>query len=243
MPKTPKQVIAEQEKQAERDLALKRSQAVAPTKAAVPAILDTRTSLEQYLDQVAPSGIAGRLVKFTKEGRFIFTDTEEEIDQNEDFVVLANETLVSWIRFKDGGSPTRIGGLLFQGFTLPPREELGDVREADWPIGLNGTPEDPWKHEIMVVLRRPATLELATFATMSKTGRRAVGALLKHYQRLRTEDPKAFPVVRLKPGGYQDSRYGWVPTPNFVPVGAAAGLTPTLPDTSLGTQLGDTIRF
>ena len=60
------------------------------------------------------------------------------------------------------------------------------------------------------MLRRPATLELATFSTMSKTGRRAVGTLLQHYNRLQTSNPGAYPVVRLKPSGYQDNRFGWV---------------------------------
>ena len=58
---------------------------------------------------------------------------------------------------------------------------------------------------MLLVLRRPATLELATFSTMSKTGRRAVGTLLKHYDRLQNSTPGAYPAVRLKPGGYQDS--------------------------------------
>ena len=89
--------------------------------------------------------------------------------------------------------------------------------------GLSGRPEDPWREELMVVLKRPATMELLTFSTMSKTGRRAVGNLLKHYDRLQVTSPGSFPVVRLKPAGYQDSRYGWVHTPNFVVVGVSPG--------------------
>ena len=35
---------------------------------------------------------------------------------------------------------------------------------------LSGRPEDPWKHEQMIVLRRPTTLELLTFSTHRKPG-------------------------------------------------------------------------
>lgn len=245
MARTTKQILADQKKQAERDHAASRpTQAIAPIKPApMPTIPDDRTAQQKYLDEIAPSGIVGRLIKFTKEGHFIFSDTDEEIDPQEDFVCLADETLVSWVKFNDGEAPTKIGGLLYHGFVLPPRDRLGDCNEVTWPIGLSGRPEDPWKHEISLVLRRPATLELATFSTMSKTGRRAVGSLLKHYNRLRSSNPGAYPVVRLKPSGYQDSRYGFVNTPSFVPVGVAAGLSADVPDTSLKTQLNDAIPF
>ena len=92
--------------------------------AALPAIPDHRTPRERYLDEVAPSGVVGRLIKFTKEGKFAFNDDGEAIAESEDFVVLADETLVSWVKFNgDGEPPTRIGGLLYQGFVLPPREQ------------------------------------------------------------------------------------------------------------------------
>ena len=168
--------------------------------------------------------------------------TTRPFREDEDFVVLADQTLVSWVKFNgEGEPPTRIGGLLYQGFVLPPREQLDDTDPRDWPIGLSGKPEDPWKHEQMIVLRRPATLELLTFSTMSKTGRRAVGNLLRHYDRLQVSNPGAFPVVRLKPGGYQDSRYGWVHTPMFVVVGVAAGHSADMPDTSLKAEMNDEI--
>jgi len=243
MPRTVKQVLAEQQRQADRDRALKPPQAVAPIRSVMPAIPDNRSAREKYLDEVAPSGVVGRLIKFSKEGKFTFDDTGETVSEGEDFICLCDETLVSRVRFNDGEPPTRIGGLLYGGFILPPREEFGEFDEAKWPIGLNGKPEDPWKHEQLLVLRRPATLELATFSTMSKTGRRAVGTLLKHYDRLQPSNPGAYPVVRLKPGSYQDSRYGKVPVPNFVVVGMAAGLSAEVPDTSLKNQVNDQIPF
>jgi hypothetical protein len=244
MPRTPKQVISEQKAQAERDLASKK-QAVVSAKTTLLSVLsdDGRSPEDRYLDTVAPSGIAGRWVRYTKDGKFVFADTGEVISESEDFTALCDETLISWVKFNDDNPPTRVGGLLFRGFVLPHRTDLGDPDEADWPIGLSGRPEDPWKHEMLLVLRRPKSLELCTFSTMSKTGRRAVGTLLRHYQRLRADHPGAYPVIRLKSGGYTDKRYGFVPTPNFVPVGMTSGHSAAIPDTSLGAQLNDSINF
>jgi hypothetical protein len=242
MPRTAKQVLAEQNQQTERD-----RQQLATRKPTTPAsaLPDTRNDHEKYLDEIAPSGVVGRLVKFSKGGEYIYLDNDEKIGPDEDFVALLDQTLISWVRFHEGEPPERIGGLLYQGFVLPPRQALGDNDKADWPVGLSGDREDVWKHEIMIVLKKPATQELLTFTTTSKTGRRAVGNLLRHYERLQKTDPGAFPVVRLRPGGFNhsDPRIGWVPTPTFVVVGVTPGHTAAVPDTSVKAQLNDQIPF
>jgi hypothetical protein len=209
--------------------------------------VDHRNPRQRYLDEIAPSGIVGRLVKFNgKDGAFILVDTEEVIGDTEDFIVLADMTLAAWIKFLPEDPPLRVGGLLYApDFVRTTREELGDLDPAQWEPGAfsNGRPEDPWKEEMMLVLKRPATQELLTFSTMSKTGRRAVGSLLKHYDRLQHTNPGSLPVVRLKPGGYQDKQFGWVHVPAFIVVGSTPGRTAAIPDTSLGTQLNDQIPF
>ena len=212
----------------------------------VPTTPDHRSPRQRYLDDVAPSGIVGRLVKFDgKDGKFIFVDTEETISDKEDFVVLADQTLAAWIKFR-----TRPGANCASAACCTPRlraatrEQLGDNDPTKWEIGkYSGGPEDPWKEEMMLVLKRPATMELLTFSTLNKTGRRAVGTLLKHYDRLQVSSPGSYPVVRLKVGGYQDSRFGWVHAPNFVVVGASPGHTAAIPDTSLKNEMSESIPF
>jgi hypothetical protein len=212
-----------------------------PTAVAMP---DGRTPHEIYLDQIAPSGVVGRLIKFSKEGTFITNDDEAEIPDTADFVVLANETLVGWIRFNDDAPPDRVTGLLYDGFTPSPREALGDLDQSKWPIGLSGAPEDRWKHQMYLVLQG-ANGELFTFATSSKTGCRAVGNLLKHYDRMAKKYPDELPVVRLKVGGFphKDERVGFVKTPVFVVVGRAPRDSAAKPDTSLAADLNDDIPF
>jgi hypothetical protein len=89
------------------------------------------------------------------------------------------------------------------------------------------------------------TQELFTFATSSVTGRRAVGNLLRHYDRMRKNDPDSYPVVRLKRSGFthRDERIGWVHVPAFAVVGRAPKSSAAVPDTSAAAQLQDEIPF
>lgn len=153
---TSDQVIAEQKRQAQ--LLKERQQASVPATiaAAPPATLatDTRTPEERYIDDIAPSAIAGQLVKFSKEGKFIVSETEQEISPDDDFVALCDETLIGWIKFSDDDAPPeRHQGLLYQSFVMPERESLGDLDQRKWPEGLSGKPEDPWRHQVCLVLQ------------------------------------------------------------------------------------------
>ena len=47
-----------------------------------------------------------------------------------------------------------------------------------------------------------------TFATSSKTGRRAVGNLLRHYDTDAENHPDELPVVRLRKGGFPHGMSG-----------------------------------
>jgi hypothetical protein len=213
------------------------------------AVPDGRTDVQKYLDEIAPAGIAGRLIKFGKEGTFVTADDGEPVTEGAEFIALCDETLVGWIKFnreKDSDAPPeRVAGLLYDGFVPPPRESLGDTNPAQWELGLSGAPEDPWLHQNCLVLQNTETKELYTFATTSKTGRRAVGNLLKHYDRMRRDGSNELPVVRLKSGGFnhRDDRIGWVHVPVFVICGRAPRDSAVKPDTSLAANMNDEIPF
>jgi hypothetical protein len=95
------------------------------------------------------------------------------------------------------------------------------------------------------VLQHADTKEMFTFSTSSMTGRRAVGNLLHHYDRMRRLHPDELPVVRLRAGGFQhkDDRIGFVPTPVFCVVGRAPRDSAARPDTSPKADLDDEISF
>ena len=95
------------------------------------------------------------------------------------------------------------------------------------------------------MLQNPKTEALYTFSTSSITGRRAVGNLLRHFDRMRRTDANRYPVVKLRPTGFQhkDTRVGWVNVLSFVVVSrapknsGAAGA----PQPSLANDLDDEI--
>jgi hypothetical protein len=213
----------------------------------LPAVPDTRTSTQAYLDEIAPGTIVGRMVKFTKDGKFATSDDGETIADTLDFVVLADQTLIGYIKFNgEGASPDRHMGLLYEGWRMPNRDTLGDADVRKWATGLDGKPADPWQHHIYLVLQAVETSELFTFVTSSVTGRRAIGNLLRHYDRMVRTNPNEYPVVRLKVGGFnhRDDRVGWVAVPVFAVVGRRdkdAGLAK--PDTSPSGDLNDAIGF
>jgi hypothetical protein len=251
----PEEIIKEQKAQAEKDKARANARktvatAVVPTKPDTTAVTvpvsDTRTEVQRYIDEIAPASISGRLIKFSKDGHFVTADDDEPIDENAGFIALCDETLVGWIKFYDDGEtpPDRRQGLVYDGFVMPKRETLGDMDPTQWPEGLNpGAPEDPWKHQVCLVLQHTQTRELYTFASTSQTGRRAVGNLLRHYDRMRRANTGEVPVVRLKSGGFnhRDDRIGWVPVPVFAVVGRAPRDSAVKPDTSIEADLNDAV--
>ena len=221
--------------------------AVTPAKSAAVAVPDNRTPQQAYLDEIAPAALVGRLIKFSKDGEFITVDDETPIPEDADFIALCDETLVGWQKFfNDGTPPERHMGLLYGDvFIMPARETLGDMDPADWPAGLSGAPEDPWRHFMFLVLQNTASGEMHTFSTSSKTGRRAVGNLLRHYERLKRSSADELPIVRLKAGGFQhrDERIGFVPTPVFGVVGRAPRGSAAKPDTSTAADMNDELPF
>jgi hypothetical protein len=246
------QIVEEQKRQArllkdQQQAAKAAANVPAKVAAAAPATLatDTRTPQQRYLDSVAPTSIVGRLIKFSKDGVFVTSDDEQPVDVNTDFYVLADETQIGWIKYgqEEGDETQRVAGLLYDNFILPSRPSLGDLDESQWPLGLSGTSEDPWKHFQNLVLERVDTRELFTFSTTSKTGRRSAGSLLKHYERLQRAHPGDVPIVKLRPGGFnhRDSRIGWVATPTFCIVGHAPRNAALMPDTSAAADMNDSL--
>jgi hypothetical protein len=219
----------------------------AASTALVPATPDNRSDRSKYLDEVAPATIVGRRVKFSKDGRFITSDDDQEIPEAAEFIALCPQTLVGYIRFNGPGEPPdSVMGLLYgDDFTMPPRESLADLDQAKWELGLNGKPNDPWGHHMYLVLQDTATSELYTFDTASNTGRRAVGNLLRHYDRMQRTHPDELPVIRLRAGGFQhkDDRVGFVKTPVFVVCGRTPSDSAARPDTSTATFLDDVVPF
>ena len=242
MPQTVKQVLAEQNRVPTKQ---QPSVPAVVAKPSPPAVPDNRPAHERYLDEIAPATIAGRMIKFNKEGKFIVADDETEVSEDTDFIALCDQTLIGWIKFNgQGEAPSREMGLLYSDYIMPPRESLGDTDPAEWEEGLSGQPADPWQHHVYLVLQRVDTGEVFTFVTSSVTGRRAIGMLLKHYDRMQKQQPGHYPLVRLKVGGFQhrDDRVGWVKTPVIAAIGRVPGIDAAKPESKSG-EFNDKLPF
>jgi hypothetical protein len=190
----------------------------------LPAVQQNGSYREQYLNDIARD--FGRPLKFSKDGVWVTADDDAPVSETATFIVLANQTRIGWIKFNgEGRTPTLEAGLLYEGYRMPPREEMGNLDQSTWEIGLDGKPADPWLHQVDLVLQNQETAEMFHFAARSKTARRAVGVLLRHYDRITRAYPGDLPLVNLKVGGYQHSekRVGWVKTPVLAVIGHIAG--------------------
>jgi hypothetical protein len=246
-PPTSEQIRKQQKADTEKTTTEVKANLPAPTNGGIAlAVPDNRTDVQKYLDEIAPASIVGRMIKFNKDGEFATTDDDSVIGGDVDFTALVDQTLIGWIKFNgEGAPPDRHMGLLYEGFVMPARDTLGDLDQAKWEIGLDGKPQDPWSHQVYLVLQRGDSGGLFTFVTSSITGRRAVGTLLRHYDRMQRTHPGQYPVVRLKIGGFQhkDDRVGWVKTPVIAVVGRTPKDSAAKPDTSLTADMNDQIPF
>ena len=198
--------------------------ATAPTRTALaPPAPDNRTPMQRVLDEIAPVTFVGRISAFNgKEGRHVTKDDSADMPQGP-YAALCDQTGAGWVRFNGPGQPPdRHVGLLYDDdYMMKCREELPDQDPANWEPGLDGKPRDPWIKQLFLILQHVESGELFTWIASNATSLRAVGNLLRHYNRVRKTDADYYPLVNLKVGGFQhsDQRIGWVPTPVFQIVG------------------------
>ena len=207
----------------------------------------TRPYRERYLDEVAPASIVGRMVKFSKEGKFVTHDDGKEVPEDAEFTALCDETLVGWVKFNgDGEPPDRESWACSMTASSCRRgRALGDLDESQWDEGLDGEPADPWQHHQYLVLQDTKTLELFTFVTSSKTGRKCRRQFVTALQPNAEDQPQraAGGPTAYRRFSAQDARVGFVITPVFVVCGRQPRDSVAKPDTSIGTYLNDDIPF
>jgi hypothetical protein len=142
----------------------------------------------------------------------------------EDSRLVATETREAWVRWDDGAPVEHIWQQPAR--RLPERDELSLPDEADWPIGLDGKPADPWQLTRYLYLVDPRTAEQFTFAPTSYGGRGAVTELAQQITTMRYARPGACPVVALGVGHFTLKKrpdLGKIPKPIFKVVGWAGG--------------------
>jgi hypothetical protein len=153
--------------------------------------------------------IEGDVIKYV-DGAYRRGKDKAAMDPHEEFVAVGTKR--AWTKWVEG---TRERVIIQQpDVRYPDRDELDDLDKEKWPLGLAGTPTDPWVDARYVTLMNPKTARVDTFITRSMGGARGVIELSKAIARCRSAVPGAPPVVKLATAPWP-TRYGLKSRPRF----------------------------
>jgi hypothetical protein len=197
------------------------------------------------LGYLAKHASSGTVLRFSKDGKFIMpTQGDAEVPEGTELVCHWDQARAGFQRFNGKGEPPEVKIDLVFGGTPPTREELGDTDESQWPISdMTGKAEDVWREIMMVPLEASETGEIFIFQTTSLTGLRAVSTLLRQAARVTAKYPDYLPVVKLRCGGFDHRKYGWVRVPAFDFAGKTPKTNVVAADTSVSADLDDGVAF
>jgi hypothetical protein len=231
--KTAEQALKQQAADAERD------RAVALQTTTTPAAINAG------LNHLAKHASSGTVLRFSKDGQFVCpTDGDRVLPEGTELACHWDQARTGYQRFNGKGEPPDVRIDLVFGGNPPERETLGDIDASQWAVSdMTGKPEDPWREVYLVPLESVETGEIFVFQTMSKTGLRAASNLLRQATRMAAKAPDQLPVIKLRAGGYDDRRFGWVKVPAFEFVGRAPKSNIAAAATSVAANLDDEIPF
>jgi hypothetical protein len=177
--------------------------------------------------------IVGVRLRFAKGVYLVGRGDGERLPPGSTFHVL--DVQGAWVKFIDGQIvDQRVG------FPQCNRADLDDADEADWPLGIDGKPADPWLNQRYLYLLDPRTGAEYTFVTSSGYGRGAVQNLARAISMKRATVPGAIAVVRLDIDYKKHLKYGNVLAPKFPIVGYAGdGVPPAGPRAPLSQVIDD----
>jgi hypothetical protein len=213
--------------------------------AIVPLTMTTPAAINDGLGYLAKHTSSGTILRFSKDGKFIQpTQGDAELPEGTQLVVHWDQARAGFQRFNGKGERPDIKIDLIFGGKPPERSELGDDDASQWPISdMTGKPEDPWREVQMVPLESIETGEIFIFQTMSVTGLRAMANLLRQSSRMAAKDPDQLPVIKLRAGGFDHRKFGWVRVPAFEFVGKAPKTNIAAATTAIAADLNDEVPF
>ena len=165
--------------------------------------------------EMATSGTRN-LTKFRK-GQFSFGQDETAIPIGTRLIANMPEAQAGYIRWRDGRPTDEVMVRIGDGVAPPRRNELGDDDRSLWELDERGDPKDPWQFTNYLPLIGPETGDEFLFATSSRGGINAVGALCTAYGAEYRQMPGQFPVIELQASGYAHSNknFGRIDVPTF----------------------------
>ena len=193
---------------------------------AIATQADNLNPFETYGQAVSQRTIIGDILKFSK-GEWLAGKDDEEVEEGTEFVALMDEMMVGWVKWEGGKPSEHIMGRVIDGYKPPRRSDLGDNDKADWEADDRGDPRDPWQFTNYLILKAADSDKLFTFATSSRGGINALGALCKDFGKAMRAKPNDFPIVAIGSDSYRhpNKAYGKIHTPSFT----ITGWTPKAP--------------
>jgi hypothetical protein len=149
-----------------------------------------------------------------RKGKYFVGD--DEIPLGTKFIAYAKAWTKVWIKFVEDAPPERKIYRVAAGERPPEREELDDLDEANWPLGLDDKPSDPWVFQFLLPLENIDSGEVLIFKTQSFGGRKAVAKLCETWARHAGHvSTCGSPVVKLAASEMPSKKWGRVPAPCF----------------------------
>jgi hypothetical protein len=174
----------------------------------LPATTRDDAALNRHLAEWCGPG--GRLLSFNgSTGIHRTLDDGVEMPAGAEFVGYLHEMQGGWIKFNPRAAPDVRMVRISDDAEVPPRDTLGDLDDTKWPLGLSGEPEDPWKEQFVIPLRRhDAGGELFFYIARGTVAMNSVRALLRSWRWHPNRQAGLDPVIRIENGTYPSKRFG-----------------------------------
>ena len=166
-------------------------------------------AIDRHLAEWGGSG--GRVFAFNgSTGIFRTVDDGVEVPVGTKFVALLHETRKGYIKFNGQGVPPDVRMVrIDENAKVPERDELGDNDQSQWPIGLSGEPEDPWKPQFAIPMtRHDSGGELYVYVARGIVAMNSAGDLLGRWRYHPKRKVGLVPVIHIESGTYPSKRYG-----------------------------------
>jgi hypothetical protein len=150
----------------------------------------------------------GSSIKF--DGGAYFIGREKSlVDDSRQFVAI--DIREGWLFLKKD-CPAEYSMRAIDGPKPPRPSSFSD--SIEWPDGLDGKPNDPWRYAKFLYLLDPLSAEVFTFTSSTTGGRIGISDLTAQIQLMRRTRPGAVPIVELQ-SRQMKTKFGMKPRPFF----------------------------
>jgi hypothetical protein len=170
------------------------------TQIAVAGDYDTMAALA---DKYAPRHTIGDRLRLNQQSGTYFAGfgkSRETIAIGTPLAVAPDLAMCGFVNWKDKRCTVRA---IRADSGLPPiqRSDLDEQDKTQWPQGLSGEQDDPWKETIFLPAM-DGDGRLFTVETNSASGLREVGALFRRFNMRAKRHPDVYPIIKLDVGTF-----------------------------------------